>query len=1325
MMNAFRCYTREELQEFMLGKLPVPKTEEITDHLDQCSTCEDTVIGLEKASDTLVNLLAGSDADSSPATYQKNPDYDRAATAAQQVINSWVAHTDSSPQRSVDQQTIGDYEIIQTLARGGMGSVFRARHTRLEKEVAIKILPERKMQSPDAIARFSREMKIIGQMSHPTMVAATDAGAADGIHYLVMELVDGFDLGKLVGRCGPLAVADACELIRQSAWGIQYAHEQDVVHRDVKPSNLMLASDSKVKVLDLGLATLGGLTGTVDELTTVGQLMGTLDYMAPEQCGSSQPVGPPCDVYGLGATLYKLIAGVAPYSSPENDTPLKKLRAMATCEPTPIDERVTGLPAELVSIVNRCLADLPTDRFDSAADLATALEQLCANHDLPGLLQRANSVASQSNGSVPLLHNPRSAQKQLNSGTDSKAKPAIAAAGSSRRWISTAIGLASAGFAILAGVLIYLNTTAGQLIIESEVEDVRVTVMKNDLPTKDVQVEQGTGSTKLWAGEYQIVIESDSDQLEIENDKFVLRRGETVVAKITKKAHGNSGRALSLDSDTAVPAKRPALHANGIQRQLGQVPDNVEGEPTYDSKGIEYWIDLHSSSKKRQPQRSGALKVIQQLAPHLSEDRKKEIVERRLDRYKHEVSPSFHTAMAAGLAPLCDSEELFDKLFDHVSSRTDPNVLGSGSPERFQVKMLEELKSGDPERQARSIRWARQNIGRRSSSQLSRGRRSEEGLLKQQLIPEWKDALLKRIDNVDQQQRIMTVLADRFGEDPEVIEAIYKCVMSAEYSSGHSDWIYYLLQAKPKDEVIPVQATKLLKEGLIEPSYFVHLAFPYGVDGPGDRRLIDQLNQVLLDSSWGLSSETIGTQISGQSGGLNVDYALVGGAAVGDAGQGLEALFGSNRRMRRALVEEIQAVCVRYVASEQSEDTKTRIAEVVDSLLPAIHKQIEFKFVDPQKTKAAEQATKELHEAANKAIASLTGVDAKELCKGYDITHWAKAFASAKSESAKLEAIQNVYQLRGSKNVPDDFVLLIVQGVKGLSFDHVNFSNRQSVQSLAIDLFRGHHPSGARLTKVAMLFIESLNQLTDKDAMFAFWVLRDLSNYSGRESQEVFEYAKLYQGADNYLLRSRALAILFKHGTFLGGRRSSKKVSSLEKIFDSVLTDESLSNRQKLRIHASYTIPNSLYPKRNGEFRAVANKWFKLVSQIEDPRELAMVFYADHFGPPMVEIALDLIAKNPDFLHQVHQPLKLDCWATPEQEERFSTKSNSTLFDLCLVEIVRSENGELNFQDKDQADRVLVNLESIKTSATDVQRKRIDQILKKIKLQLEAATATD
>ena len=184
---------------------------------------------------------------------------------------------------------------------------------------------------------------------------------------------------------------------------------------------------------------------------------------------------------------------------------------------------------------------------------------------------------------------------------------------------------------------------------------------------------------------------------------------------------------MYLDSDTAERLTESKVSDRGV------------GEPTYDSHGVEYWIDSRSSDKRR---RSATLKIIQQLAPHLSEDRKKEIVERRLDLYKHEVSPSFHTAMAASLAPLCYSEELFNKLFDHVSSRTDPKFLEFSSPERFQAKMLQELKSEDPEKQSKSIQWAEQYIVRRS----------EEELLKQQLIPEWKDALLKRIDNVDQQQ---------------------------------------------------------------------------------------------------------------------------------------------------------------------------------------------------------------------------------------------------------------------------------------------------------------------------------------------------------------------------------------------------------------------------------------------------------------------------------------------------------------------------------------------------------------------------------------------
>ena len=174
-MNVFRCYTREELRSFLLGTTDNEKCDEIAAHLDECGVCEDTVVGLESSSDTLVSVLGKPPAKATdeigPAVYQQNPDFDRALKAAHQI---GIARSDGSYESSLKQ--IGDYEIVETLARGGMGSVFRARHLRLEKEVAIKILPERKMQNADAIARFSREMKIIGKMSHPAMVAATDAG---------------------------------------------------------------------------------------------------------------------------------------------------------------------------------------------------------------------------------------------------------------------------------------------------------------------------------------------------------------------------------------------------------------------------------------------------------------------------------------------------------------------------------------------------------------------------------------------------------------------------------------------------------------------------------------------------------------------------------------------------------------------------------------------------------------------------------------------------------------------------------------------------------------------------------------------------------------------------------------------------------------------------------------------------------------------------------------------------------------------------------------------------------------------------------------------
>ena len=173
-------------------------------------------------------------------------------------------------------------------------------------------------------------MKAVGKLSHVNIVGAHDAGEIDGTHFLVMEYVDGLDLSNIARRLGQLPIPDACELVRQAATGLQHAYKHELVHRDIKPSNLMLTPEGQVKILDLGLALLDGTSGENNELTSTGQMMGTLDYMAPEQGMDSHTVDIRADVYSLGATLYKLLTGTAPFAGTQYDTPVKKMMALAT-----------------------------------------------------------------------------------------------------------------------------------------------------------------------------------------------------------------------------------------------------------------------------------------------------------------------------------------------------------------------------------------------------------------------------------------------------------------------------------------------------------------------------------------------------------------------------------------------------------------------------------------------------------------------------------------------------------------------------------------------------------------------------------------------------------------------------------------------------------------------------------------------------------------------------------------------------------------------------------------------------------------------------------
>lgn len=278
------------------------------------------------------------------------------------------------------------YEIIAPLGAGGMGQVYRVRHLHLDRAFALKIISTGAI-SPEAVARFKREMKAAGRTHHPNVILATDAGESQGRSYLVMELVPGTDLARLVKSRGPLSVPDACELVRQAALGLQAVHEAGLVHRDIKPSNLMLTPDGVVKVLDLGLARLVGETG--GSITGHNSLGGTADYMAPEQADDLHSATITADLYSLGCTLYCLLAGHPPFG--DGSSVASKLIAHRTKPVPPIASLrpELGPMTGLVGLLERLLAKEPIARPQGPREVAEAIEPFCVGHELPRLLDRA------------------------------------------------------------------------------------------------------------------------------------------------------------------------------------------------------------------------------------------------------------------------------------------------------------------------------------------------------------------------------------------------------------------------------------------------------------------------------------------------------------------------------------------------------------------------------------------------------------------------------------------------------------------------------------------------------------------------------------------------------------------------------------------------------------------------------------------------------------------------------------------------------------------------------------------------------------------------
>jgi serine/threonine-protein kinase len=274
---------------------------------------------------------------------------------------------------------LGGYALLERLGQGGMGQVFKARHRKMNRVAALKVIRKDRVRGSDAVRRFQRELRVAAQLSHPHIVEAYDAGEDSGTYFFVMEYVEGKSLGDLVKEKGPLPVALACEYVRQAALGLQHAAERGLVHRDIKPSNLLLTargddapgSPGTIKLLDLGLALVRSSSEEDQStLTTTGMVLGTPDFMAPEQSLDSHSVDGRADLYSLGCTLYYLLTGRVPF--PEGSVGWKLLRHH-TEQPRPVEELRPEVSPALAAVVRRLMAKQPENRFQTPAELAEVL----------------------------------------------------------------------------------------------------------------------------------------------------------------------------------------------------------------------------------------------------------------------------------------------------------------------------------------------------------------------------------------------------------------------------------------------------------------------------------------------------------------------------------------------------------------------------------------------------------------------------------------------------------------------------------------------------------------------------------------------------------------------------------------------------------------------------------------------------------------------------------------------------------------------------------------------------------------------------------------
>lgn len=560
------CPTENEIADYLNGVSDDPIESRIEEHLVQCAECEERAIRLDASGDSLLRHLK---------LRPNQPPSDEKWLAFQTQLKDIPSRIQqSSPpsdavslKSALAPESLYHYQLGKQLGRGGMGVVYESWHPQLHRKVAIKILSAARAADTASIARFQREMRAAGNLDHPGIVRAVDAGVWQGTYYLVMEHVDGIDLSHLIQKFGPLNAAESIEVIYQAALALQHAHDNQVIHRDIKPSNLMLARDGTIKILDFGLARLEHSGLTNQDTTTAGRLVGTLDYLAPEQATGGTPIDARADIYGLGATLFKLLTGQPPHG-PSRDQPIfQHLQRLTNSEPNKISEFRADVPPELQSFAEEMLRRTPDQRPSSAGLVATSLLDMSSRTDLAGLVEQAILQTEIQPDSSDLsdpqqarldtaMHGPVADTEQVQ-----PSPPLTTSVNGSKKATRFFVAIAMLMLGSLAGVAgltLWINTGEGKIRIESEVEDVKLQLAKDGKTVDEISVTTGDTESAVRVGKYELRVAAGSDRVKISHSTIDLRRGEKQVVRIWK------------DKAEAAPSNDQAKRIADLQLQLSE-----------------------------------------------------------------------------------------------------------------------------------------------------------------------------------------------------------------------------------------------------------------------------------------------------------------------------------------------------------------------------------------------------------------------------------------------------------------------------------------------------------------------------------------------------------------------------------------------------------------------------------------------------------------------------------------------------------------------------------------------------------------------------------